>query len=168
MVRAPRQPRTGRHPAARLRWPREADWHELLKPDPGRWSEWVSFAGAADLPLLLGFTGADAADAAEALGDRDIVAEAMVAVRDMFGSAIPDPVGFQRTRWRSEQLALGSYSYHAVGSGPADRRKLARPCMDGRLMFAGEACTADYQGTVHGAYLSGIAAAQQMASIGPE
>ena len=37
---------------------------------------------------------------------------------------------------------------------------LAAP-VDGRLFFAGEACSRDDFSTAHGAYLSGVAAAEQ-------
>jgi len=56
-------------------------------------------------------------------------------------------------------LALGSYSFNAVGSGRSDRDILARAEAGGVLRFAGEACSSAYPGTVHGALLSGRAAA---------
>ena len=139
-------------------WSPEADWHELLKPAPDAWSEWVSLARAGNLPVLLGFTAADAGRQIERLDGRAIQAQAMEAVRAMFGSAVPDPVGFQPTRWASDPWTLGSYSFNAVGSGPVDRKALAAP--EGVLHLAGEACSADHPGTVHGALLSGLAAAR--------
>jgi monoamine oxidase len=141
-------------------WPKEADWHELLKPDPGKWSQWVSFARAAGKPVLLGFAGADTARTLERLDDRAILSDAMASVRAMFGSSVPDPIGYQFTRWSQDDLTLGSYSFNTVGSGPDDRHALARLQRDARLSFAGEACSADYPGTVHGAYLSGVDAAR--------
>lgn len=143
-------------------WPEDFDWHELVKPDPGKWSQWVSFTKAAGKPVLLGFTGADTAKAVEAMDDRAIVADAMAAVRAMFGSKAPDPVATQFTRWSRDPFALGSYSYTAVGSTPADRKALAAPEAGGALAFAGEACSADYPGTVHGAVSSGRAVAKRM------
>ena len=143
-------------------WPTDVDWHELVKPDPGKWSQWVSFTKAAGKPVLLGFTGADTAKAVEAMDDRAIVAEAMAAVRTMFGSSAPDPVAVQMTRWSRDPFALGSYSYNAVGSTPADRKALAAPEVGGALAFAGEACSADYPGTVHGALLSGSDAVRKL------
>ncbi|MFZ1477411.1 MAG: FAD-dependent oxidoreductase, partial [Sphingorhabdus sp.] len=130
--------------------------------DPGKWSQWVSFTKAAGKPVLLGFTGADTAKAVEAMDDRAIVAEAMAAVRTMFGNSAPDPVAVQMTRWSRDPFALGSYSYNAVGSTPADRKALAAPEVGGALAFAGEACSADYPGTVHGALLSGSDAVRKL------
>ena len=78
----------------------------------------------------------------------------------MFGTAFPTPVAAQVTRWSQDPFALGSYSFHAVGSSPATRRALAGADWDGRLVFAGEATSSDYPGTAHGAFLSGQAAAR--------
>lgn len=139
-------------------WPPGIDWFELLRQEPGKWSQWVSLAKTG-APVLLGFTGADTARELERLDDRAIVAEAVAAMREMFGSSAPEPVGSQITRWSRDEWTLGSYSYNAVGSGRADREELARPEAGGALRFAGEACSADYPGTVHGALLSGRAAA---------
>ncbi len=139
-------------------WPPGTDWFELLKETPGKWSQWVSLSKAG-APVLLGFTGADVAREVERLDDGAIVAEAADAIRAMFGSSAPGPVGWQLTRWSMDERALGSYSYNAVGSGRADREELARPEAGGALCLAGEACSAAYPGTVHGALLSGRAAA---------
>jgi monoamine oxidase len=58
-------------------------------------------------------------------------------------------------------MSYGSYSFNATGSNNGDRRALAREI--GRQVFwAGEATHWDYPGTVHGAYLSGLRAAQAL------
>jgi monoamine oxidase len=61
------------------------------------------------------------------------------------------------TRWRREAWIGGSYSHARVGRA-GERAVLAEPVED-RIFFAGEACsTADFS-TAHGAYATGIAAA---------
>ena len=44
------------------------------------------------------------------------------------------------------------------------RKELARAASN-RLFFAGEATDSDYFGTVHGAYLSGVRAANEILAI---
>lgn len=139
-------------------WPAGMDWHECMKREPGLWSQWVSLARAG-APVLMGFTGGDAAREIEPQEDRAILADASATLRDMFGSAMPAPVAVQMTRWGRDPLAGGAYSFYAVGSSPADREALARPEGGGAVCLAGEACSAEYPGTVHGAFLSGLAAA---------
>ena len=58
-----------------------------------------------------------------------------------------------------DPFARGAYSYALPGRAD-DRTVLAAP-VDGRLFFAGEACSRDDFSTAHGAYLSGVAAARQ-------
>ena len=61
-------------------------------------------------------------------------------------------------RWGADPFSRGSYS-HAL-PGKADcRAELAAP-VDNRLFFAGEACSRSDYSTAHGAYLSGVAAAE--------
>jgi monoamine oxidase len=77
---------------------------------------------------------------------------------------VPDPIGYVITRWADDPFALGSYSYLGVGASNDDRRSLAAP-VDDRVFFAGEATSAEYAATVHGAYLSGVRAAQQVDDV---
>lgn len=142
----------------RVFWPKDVDWHEFLSAQKGRWSEWVSLAKVKDTPVLLVFSAADRAEQIEKMRDADIIADIMDVARKMFGTSAPDPVAAQVTRWRGDPFALGSYSFNAVGSSNADRRSLAKA--EGGLVFAGEATSHAYPGTVHGALLSGQQAAR--------
>jgi len=76
----------------------------------------------------------------------------------LFGSAIrqylsPSAASF----WRADPFARGSYSYALPGHAD-DRAILAAP-VDDRLFFAGEACSPNFFSTAHGAYETGLAAA---------
>jgi monoamine oxidase len=77
---------------------------------------------------------------------------------------VPDPTGFLVTRWADDPFALGSYSFLGVGASNDDRRILAEP-VDDRVFFAGEATSAAYAATVHGAYLSGRRAAGEVSDV---
>jgi len=144
-------------------WPGKIDWIEYLTSNKGVWAEWISFLHGPNLPILVGFNAGRPAHAIEALSDADTVAGAMGALRDMFGSSIPDPTGYQITRWARDPYALGSYSFEPVGASAATRVTLAKPAGKS-LFFAGEATHAQYPATVHGAYLSGVRAAAQAAA----
>jgi polyamine oxidase len=61
------------------------------------------------------------------------------------------------SRWGSDPNSLGSYSCDMVGK-PADVCVRFSAPVD-ILYFAGEAASADHSGSVHGAYSSGLAAA---------
>lgn len=145
-------------------WAEDVDWLEYIAADRGEWAEWVSFSATANQPILLGFNAADQGKALEALSDEAIVASAMDTLRQIYGDDIPEPLDYQITRWASDPFALGSYSYNAVGSVPAMRQDLAAPLGES-VFFAGEATSEAYFGTTHGAYLSGLQAAQDILQI---
>jgi monoamine oxidase len=62
--------------------------------------------------------------------------------------------------WGIDPFSRGSYSYALPGKADC-RAELAAPVND-RLFFAGEACSQSDYSTAHGAYLTGIAAAEQL------
>lgn len=139
------------------------DWIENLSATQPRWAEWLNPGPATGLPLLLGFNAAQTADAIETLDDAATLASATEALRAMFGSGFPAPLAARFTRWRADPFSRGAYSFVATGATPGDRRALAGTDWDGRLAFAGEATSADHAATVHGAWLSGLAAARALA-----
>lgn len=59
--------------------------------------------------------------------------------------------------WAAAPHVGGSYSFARPGA--ADERAVLAAPVDGRLFFAGEACSASRASTAHGAYETGIAAA---------
>ncbi len=145
-------------------WSADADWVEYVSARHGEWTEWVSFKQAANMPILLGFNAADRGRAIEAWSDEQIVASAMQTLRIIYGASIPEPIDYQMTRWASDPFSLGSYSYNPVGAVPKMRQALAAPLAKS-VFFAGEASNKDYFGTAHGAYLSGLRAAQEILKL---
>lgn len=142
-------------------WPTDVDWMEYIPAVPGAWTEWVSFTRVANQPILLGFNAADRGREIESWSDAQIVESAMQTLRMIYGPSIPDPLDYQITRWASDPFALGSYSFNPVGTRANSRQVLAQS-VGKRLYFAGEATEPDYFSTAHGAYLSGLRAAQEM------
>lgn len=75
---------------------------------------------------------------------------------------LPDaslPINHLLSRWGSDPNSLGSYSYDAVGK-PHYLHEWLRTPVD-NLFFAGEATCMDYTGTVHGAFSTGLKAAEE-------
>lgn len=143
----------------RMFWPPEPDMINFVGPKAGFWAEWMNGFLSTGQPLIVGFNGGDVANAVEALDDRATTASAMEALRAMFGTAIPDPVASQISRWRQDRFSHGAYSIIPVGASGKDRGALAGSDWQGRLHFAGEACVQDFPATAHGALISGRRAA---------
>jgi monoamine oxidase len=67
--------------------------------------------------------------------------------------------------WARDPYALGSYSYGSPGAAAA--RATLAATVDDRLFFAGEHCSPHDFSTAHGAYRTGMTAAEQvMAALG--
>lgn len=62
------------------------------------------------------------------------------------------------SHWGSDVNSLGSYSYDTVGK-PHDLYERLRVPVD-NLFFAGEATSSSFPGSVHGAYATGLQAAE--------
>ena len=144
----------------RVAWPADVDWIQWMGPQDGVFAEWVSLSRATGAPVLMGFNAGAQAREIERLDDAATIDAAHEALRAMFGSSFPAPLGEQVTRWASDPLSGGAYSFNAVGTNADTRRALAGADWDGRLLFAGEAVSADHPGTVHGAFLTGLQAAE--------
>ncbi len=129
---------------------------------PGERPGFLDLSAAAGEPVLVGlFGGQSARDLLARERDDRIVAEALAALRDVFGEDVPEPLASLVTRWHSDPHARGSYSYIPVGSDPDDMRALAAP-VGQRLLFAGEATSPTAFGTVHGALWSGVREAERI------
>ena len=111
-------------------------------------------------PVLLALVAGAAARQLELLTDAEVTAQALSALRGMFGPT-PEPTRVVVTRWAEDPFAYGSYSYLSVGGRGADYATLAEP-VDGRLFFAGEHTSVEHPATVVGAYLSGLRAAAEI------
>ena len=105
------------------------------------------------------FFGGNLAWELERSGERAFVDFAVGELTAAFGSAFARRVRPMRMHlWGSDPLARGSYS--CALPGEAERRGALAAPVDNRLFFAGEACSTHDFSTAHGAYLSGIAAAE--------
>jgi monoamine oxidase len=66
-------------------------------------------------------------------------------------------------RWGLDPFSLGSYSFALPGFADC-RQTLAEP-VDDRLFFAGEACSVSDFSTAHGAWHTGVTAAEQVIAV---
>jgi polyamine oxidase len=110
-------------------------------------------------PILMLLFGAQRA-ARFAAGGEAAAEQALAALRRAFPAA-PAPLAALRTDWAADPWTGGSYSVMAPGASLADHAALGEPAGP-RLWLAGEATVDDYPATVHGAYLSGVRAAERV------
>jgi monoamine oxidase len=110
-------------------------------------------------PMIEAYFGDGNADALEKEGERgffDFSADQLAAVLGNDFRKRLKPIGMHL--WRADPLARGSYSY-ALPGHVSDRARLAAVVED-RIFFAGEACSPGCFTTAHGAYDTGVTAAE--------
>lgn len=114
-------------------------------------------------PLIECFFGGTLARELETAGKDAAVAFAVKELRGLLGSDVARGLApVAATAWGREPTVLGSYS-HALPGHANSRAALARP-VSPRLCFAGEACSPHDFSTAHGAWQSGVAAADLIAA----
>jgi monoamine oxidase len=111
-------------------------------------------------PILIACLAADTAREWERLSDEETKARMQSLLVKLFGSSASKPNAISITRWGQDEFSLGAYSVVDPGATAAKFDSLGPV---GRLFFAGEATARSNQGTVPGAYLSGMRAAKQIA-----
>ena len=120
-----------------------------------RWNEFYNNRPTLGTNSIVGIATGDEGRRVEDLSDAEIQDEIMVAFDEMFGvGVVPPHTGFLVSRWDADPYSQGAYSFHALGSGPADRSALAE-AMGGKVYWAGEATSRDFFATTHGAVQSG-------------
>jgi monoamine oxidase len=139
-------------------WDEGIETISYVGEEVGEWCDWLNFVPYINVPVLMAFHGGAKGYAIEEFSDDEIVAGAMKTLRVIYGNEIPEPEGFLITRWGKDPLAFGSYSHIPPFASGEDYDALFAPVED-VLYFAGEATSRKYPATVHGAYLSGVAAA---------
>jgi monoamine oxidase len=111
-------------------------------------------------PMIEGFFGGRLAVELEKGGIAAFYDFALDELTGIFGAGFKRRVKpIEAHGWWSDPLARGSYSFALPGKADC-RATLAAPVED-RLFFAGEACSREDFSTAHGAYRTGLAAADQ-------
>lgn len=112
-------------------------------------------------PYVEAFFGGRHARALEQAGEGARVAAAIDELAGLFGERVRRTVKpLVETAWAADPWAMGSYS-HALPGCVSARAALAEP-VDDRLFFAGEATSRRAYSTAHGAWETGLRAADEV------
>jgi monoamine oxidase len=114
-------------------------------------------------PLVEGYFGGEFARELEMEGEAGFASFAIDQLAALMGNDVRKRLELiAASAWVRDPWARGSYS--RARPGHADARQVLAAAVDQRLFFAGEACSRDDFSTAHGAYRSGVAAAEQVIS----
>ena len=145
-------------------WDDETDFLGSVSEDGARFVEWTDLSRTTDAPILSLWSHGGAARELEKLDRTKTIDEAMTVIRRALGRTAPDPESVAITGWMSDPSSKGCYVNLPVGASHDDLDALAAP-VDDRLFFAGEATSRRHRGTVHGAWLSGLRAADEIVAL---
>jgi monoamine oxidase len=115
-------------------------------------------------PQIECYFGGSLARELEAKGEQGFFDFAASELVRLFGSAFADrikPIAVQR--WGLDPFSRGSYSYALPGK--ANSRAILAASVDDRLFFAGEACSRENFSTAHGAWDTGVSAAEAVIAV---
>ena len=144
-------------PAAPETFPREHHlWGDTEKAETGSY-----YLRPLGRPVIEAYFGGDHARALAAEGPRAAADFAIEELVSVYGADIrPQLRLLAATSWSQDPWALGAYSHALPGCAPA-RQVLAEP-VEGRLFFAGEATSTRAFSTAHGAWETGLRAADEV------
>jgi polyamine oxidase len=138
-------------------WPHGLDSIALVDlPDDHPTPAWTAHPSE---PILVSYGGGRRARRFATLDDDALVSAALDALRRAL-PRLASPTTVTRTGWTTDPWSRGAYSYNALPGARAARQRLGEP-IHGRLFLAGEATSAGAYGTSHGAFASGLRAAEQ-------
>lgn len=142
-------------------WDTNLQYIGFTPSEKGKYNYFLNYRKFSPYNVLLTFAFGDFGRAMESHSDAQVQADVMAHLRAIYGSSIPDPTEIIRTAWGSNPLFMGAYTPAVVGMEGDEFTQLSQP-IDNRVYLAGEHCSQDYRGTVHGALLSGQAAAEKI------
>ncbi|KAF7833393.1 putative polyamine oxidase 2 [Senna tora] len=120
-------------------------------------SYFLNLHKAAGHPVLVYMPAGRLAKDIEKLSDEAAANFAFTQLKKILPEA-SSPIQYLVSRWGTDINSLGSYSYDMVGK-PHDLYERLRIPVD-NLFFAGEATSLNYPGSVHGAFSTGMMAAE--------
>ncbi|MDG2080623.1 MAG: FAD-dependent oxidoreductase [Bacteroidales bacterium] len=130
----------------------------------GKFNYFLNLNKFSESNALITFAFGDYSRTTENMSDNEVIDEIMDHLKSIYGSEIPEPTKFLRTKWVSNEYTFGSYSFATNGTRTSDF-SVFEESMNNKLFFAGEHTSKDYRGTVHGAYNSGFRAAEQITGL---
>lgn len=136
-------------------WP-NVDFLGVVAPTSYGCSYFLNLHKATGHRVLVYMPAGQLANDIERMSDEAATSFAVLQLKRILPHA-SEPIKSLVSHWGTDPSSLGSYSYDTVGK-PHDLYECLRIPID-NLFFAGEATSMSYPGTVHGAFSTGIMAA---------
>jgi monoamine oxidase len=145
-------------------WPEDSRFFSQLKASRSEIMEMMNMKIINGKPVLIAFFGARHAKHIETLSKNDLIELLYNEMKNMFGGDIPAPIEIERSGWHQNMFSLGSYPVIPPGFTNKLFTDMSKN-IDNKLFFAGDATEKIHYASAHGAYKSGIRAANEIISI---
>lgn len=142
-------------------WDNEIQYIGYTPETKGKFNYFLNVNKFASTNALMTFAFGDYGKTTESMSDEEVIEEIMSHLKAIYGQNIPNPTDMLRTMWSSNEFTYGSYSF-VLADGSSTAYETLAESIDDRIYFAGEHTSFDYRGTVHGAYHSGMDAANEL------
>lgn len=140
-------------------WDTETQYFGITTEPKGRWNYWLNYRTFSNENILLGLSVGDYALTADRMSDSEMVEDALEVLRNVWEDDVGTPTQVLATHWAEDPYTLGAYAFPQPGNRKSDFDDLGEPIED-RLILAGEHTIFDYAGTTHGAFMTGVRAAE--------
>ncbi|KAJ7562206.1 hypothetical protein O6H91_03G058900 [Diphasiastrum complanatum] len=138
-------------------WP-DVEFLGEVASTPYECSYFLNLHKATGNPVLVYMPSGRLAKDIERLSDEEASKFAVSQLRKILPNA-SEPLQCLVSRWGTDTSSLGCYSYNVVGKSSSLYEHLRAPVDN--LFFAGEATNQLFPGTLHGAFATGVIAAQE-------
>ena len=142
-------------------WPKDTEFFVATNEIKGKYNLFVNMYLTHKIPVLTTFTFGEYSLSSEGLHDSEIEKDISHQIDVMFKDIRKPIKKIIRTKWNDDENTFGCYSFATNGAFASDNSTLASN-VDNKIFFAGEHTSTKYPGTVHGAYLSGLKAADEI------
>eukprot|EP01018_Ginkgo_biloba_P036701 Gb_40435 [translate_table: standard] len=138
-------------------WP-NVEFLGVVAPTSYRCSYFLNLHKATGHPVLVYMPAGRLANDIEKMSDKEAASFAVLQLKRILPHA-SKPIRYLVSHWGTDINTLGCYSHDTVGK-PHDLYERMRIPVD-NLFFAGEATSTSFPGMVHGAFSTGILAAEE-------
>ena len=140
-------------------WDTETQYFGITTEPKGRWNYWLNYRTFSNENILLGLSVGDYALTADRMSDSEMVEDALEVLRNVWEDDVGTPTQVLATHWAEDPYTLGAYAFPQPGNRKSDFDDLGEPIED-CLILIGEHTIFDYAGTTHGAFMTGVRAAE--------
>ena len=126
------------------------------------WTQTLNVYKFTNEPILVMFNCERSALKFAQMSDEELLESAFKVLTKIFPEFKPEfVVQYWRTNWSQEQYSKMCYTYVSKDGSPKDCETLQKPIND-LIYMCGEHLCFDFIGTVNGAYISGVQAAERI------